>query len=50
MIMQELAVEVGVALPYIEDTVAYLTYEGLLRKNGNKYETNFPIISSKAKV
>ena len=44
----ELAIEVGVALPYIEDTVRHLTEQTLLIRNGSKYETNFPIISREA--
>ncbi len=45
---EELAIEVGVALPYIEDTLSNLTTQTLLVKNGEKYETSFPIISSAA--
>ncbi len=48
MTVEELAIEVGVALPYIEDIVSDLTLQTLLVKNGNKYETNFPIISREA--
>ena len=48
MTAEELAIEVGVALPYIEDTVRHLTSQTLLVKNGEKYETNFPIISREA--
>ena len=48
MTAEELAIEVGVALPYIEDTVKHLTAQTLLVKNGDKYETNFPIISREA--
>ena len=48
MTVEELAIEVGVALPYIEDTVKHLTEQTLLIKNGNKYETSFPIISREA--
>ena len=45
---EELAIEVGVALPYIEDTVNRLTAQKLLVKNGDRFETNFPIISREA--
>ena len=45
MTAEELAIEVGVALPYMEDTVKHLTAQTLLVKSGDKYETNFPIIS-----
>ena len=48
MTAEELAIEVGVALPYMEDTVRHLTSQTLLVKNGEKYETNFPIISREA--
>ncbi|MBE6952303.1 MAG: sigma-70 family RNA polymerase sigma factor [Ruminococcaceae bacterium] len=48
MTVEELAIEVGVAFPYIEDTVNHLTAQTLLVKNGDKYETNFPIISREA--
>ena len=48
MTAEELAIEVGVALPYMEDTVRHLTSQTLLIKNGEKYETNFPIISREA--
>jgi len=46
--VEELAIEVGVALPYMEDAVKHLTTQTLLVKNGDKYETNFPIISREA--
>ena len=48
MTAEELAIEVGVALPYMEDTARHLTSQTLLVKNGEKYETNFPIISREA--
>ena len=48
MTAEELAIEVGVALPYIEDTVKHLTAQTLLIKKGESYETNFPIISREA--
>ena len=48
MTVEELAIEVGVALPYMEDAVRHLTSQTLLVKNGEKYETNFPIISREA--
>ena len=48
MTAEELAIEVGVALPYMEDAVRHLTLQTLLIKNGEKYETNFPIISREA--
>ena len=45
MTLEELSIEIGVALPYMEDTVNHLINQTLLIKKGNKYETNFPIIS-----
>ena len=44
----ELAMEIGVALPYMEDEISNLVWTGLLRQNGKKYETNFFIVSAKA--
>lgn len=41
----QLALELGIALPYMEDELEYLFKEQLLRKIGNKYEKNFKIIS-----
>ena len=49
MTVEELAIEVGVALPYMEDVVNYLTSQMLLIKTGDKYVTNFPINSPKSK-
>ena len=45
---EELALELGVALPYMEDELRILTNATLLRKNGKRYETNFMIISAEA--
>ena len=45
---EELAMETGVALPYMEDEISNLVWSGLLRQNGKKYETNFFIASAKA--
>lgn len=42
---EELSLELGIALPYMEDELEFLVKEELLRKSGNKYETNFPIVS-----
>jgi len=41
---EELSIELGVALPYMEDELKYLTEQTLLIKKDNKYETAFPII------
>ena len=45
---EELAIEVGVALPYIEEELEILTNATLMKKNGKKYETSFFIISREA--
>lgn len=41
---EELSMELGVALPYMEDELNYLTEQTFLIRKGNKYETSFPII------
>ena len=45
---EELAIEIGVALPYMEDSLEHLVHETVLRKTNNKFETAFPIISREA--
>ncbi len=45
---EELAMEIGVALPYMEDELCALTEATLLKKNDNKYETAFFIVSAAA--
>ena len=45
---EELAMEVGVALPYIEEELSTLVEATLMKKNGNKYETNIFIVSAEA--
>ncbi len=42
---EELALELGIALPYMEDELEFLAREELLRKSNNKYVTNFQIVS-----
>ena len=42
---EELSLELGVALPYMENELEYLVREQLLTKVENKYQTAFPIIS-----
>ena len=42
---EELALELGIALPYMEDELEFLTREQLLTKSENKYQTSFKIIS-----
>ena len=45
---EELSMEVGVALPYMEEELRELVDATLMKKNGDKYETNFFIVSSEA--
>lgn len=45
---EELSLELGVALPYMEDELEWLTRETFLLKDGNKYQTAFPIVSRSA--
>ena len=45
---EELAMEVGVALPYMEEELSTLLDATLMKKNGNKYETNIFIVSAEA--
>ena len=45
---EELAMELGIALPYLEDELERLLLDRLLRQNGKKYETNIFIASAEA--
>ena len=45
---EELAMELGIALPYMEDALEYLTRETFLMKENGKYQTAFPIVSASA--
>lgn len=45
---EELAIEVGVALPYMEEELKSLVSATLMKKNGSQYETNFFIVSAGA--
>ncbi|MBP3352391.1 MAG: sigma-70 family RNA polymerase sigma factor [Lachnospiraceae bacterium] len=45
---EELSIEVGVALPYMEEELASLVDSTLMKKNDNRYETNFFIVSAHA--
>jgi RNA polymerase sigma-70 factor (ECF subfamily) len=45
---EQLAVELGVSLPYTQDELNHLEYVGLMKKNAEKYETAFFIISAAA--
>ena len=47
---EQLALELGIALPYMEDELEFLCREELLRKIGNKYETNFEILSKEEQL
>jgi len=45
---EELAMEIGVAIPYMEEELSSLVEATLMKKNGNRYETNFFIVSAGA--
>ena len=45
---EALALELGVALPYMEDELKYLTRQTFLIKQGDRYQTAVPIISYEA--
>ena len=42
---EELSVELGVAMPYLEEEIDALEAAGLLYKNGRKYQTDLPILT-----
>ncbi len=42
---EQISMELGIALPYMEEELEFLTRETFLIKRGNSYETAFPIIS-----
>ena len=46
MTAEELSVEVGVAMPYLEDEIENLTAAGLLAKHGKHYETAIVILKN----
>ncbi|MCR5262253.1 MAG: RNA polymerase sigma factor [Clostridiales bacterium] len=46
----QLSMELGIALPYMESELEYLTNETFLVKSGNRYETDFPILSADAQI
>jgi RNA polymerase sigma factor, sigma-70 family len=46
--LEQLSMELGVAMPYMEEAVDELTAVELLAKSGGKYETSFPILSREA--
>ena len=43
--LQEISIELGVALPYLEDEIRLLTKRGYLACNNGKYLTNIPIFT-----
>ena len=45
---EELAMEVGVALPYMEEELSALVRATLMQKKGDRYQTNFFIVSAEA--
>ena len=49
MTAEALALELGVALPYMEDELAFLSRETFLIEKDGKYQTAFPIVSSAAR-
>lgn len=48
MTAEELALEMGVALPYMEDELEKLVSAELIRKNKDKYESNVVVVSEDA--
>ncbi len=42
---EELSIELGIALPYMESELDFLVKSTLMRKNASKYETNIFIVS-----
>ena len=48
--LEELSVELGIALPYIEEEAGILERATLLKKEGNKYITNFFIQSKECQM
>lgn len=42
---EEVSIALGIALPYMEDELAFLVREQLIKKVGERYETDFPIVS-----
>ncbi len=43
---EELSLELGIALPYMEDELKFLTNETFLIEENGRYETSFPIIAA----
>ena len=42
--VEELVNELGISAPYIEDEAEYLTQQNLMKKSGDKYQTDFVIL------
>ena len=42
---EEVSIALGIALPYMEDELSFLVREQLVKKVGERYETDFPIVS-----
>ncbi len=42
---EELSVELGVAMPYLEDEIEVLLAAGIIRKTGEKYQTNIVVLT-----
>jgi RNA polymerase sigma factor (sigma-70 family) len=47
---EQLSMELGVSMPYMEEELEGLVAGTFMVKTGDKYETNFPIISSSAQI
>lgn len=45
---EELAIEMGIALPYMENELIQLVHSTLMKQSGDKYETAIFIVSAKA--
>jgi len=44
--MEELSMELGVAVPYLEDEIELLESAGVIKKQGTKYHTNLVILTN----
>ena len=47
---EELSLELGIALPYMEDELEFLAQQHLMKKDGGRYVTAFPIISKEEQL
>ncbi len=48
--IEELSTELGIGSPYMEEEVAILLKANLLKKVGNRYVTNFSIVSGECQL